>query len=162
MLPIGLLSGGQRTMTALALLFAVFRARPSPFCVLDEVDAALDDANVGRFLAMVDGFRTFTQFIVVTHNKGTMGACDRLYGITMETKGVSTWVSVQFTEVDRFVPEAIGNAAEASRARALVHEHEPELERELEAAESEPIVVITPVARAHESQAEPVLDSGAN
>ncbi len=162
MLPIGLLSGGQRTMTALALLFAVFRARPSPFCVLDEVDAALDDANVGRFLAMVDGFRTFTQFIVVTHNKGTMGACDRLYGITMETKGVSTWVSVQFTEVDRFVPEAIGNAAEASRARALVHEHEPELEHELEAAESEPIVVITPVARAHEAQAEPVLDSGAN
>ncbi len=117
MLPIGLLSGGQRTMTALALLFAVFRARPSPFCVLDEVDAALDDANVGRFLAMVDGFRASTQFIVVTHNKGTMAACTRLYGITMETKGVSSWVAVQFDDVDAFVPDAAGNAKAAAQAR---------------------------------------------
>ena len=70
MLNIGLLSGGQRTMTALALLFAVFEARPSPFCVLDEVDAALDDANIDRFLAMLTQFTDTTQFIVVTHNKG--------------------------------------------------------------------------------------------
>jgi chromosome segregation protein len=125
-------------MTALALLFAVFRARPSPFCVLDEVDAALDDANVGRFLAMVDGFRRDSQFIVVTHNKGTMAACERLYGITMETKGVSTWVSVDFHEVDRFVPEAIGNAAvseEAHRAAAAPP------------VEDEPVVELTPVPR---------------
>ncbi|MCC7011589.1 MAG: chromosome segregation protein SMC [Planctomycetes bacterium] len=138
MLPIGLLSGGQRTMTALALLFAVFRARPSPFCVLDEVDAALDDANVGRFLGMVDGFRQNSQFIVVTHNKGTMAACDRLYGITMETKGVSTWVSVQFTDVDRFVPEATGNAAEASRARG---------EMAADGADGERVVELTPQPR---------------
>jgi chromosome segregation protein len=118
MLPIGLLSGGQRTMTALALLFAVFRARPSPFCVLDEVDAALDDANVGRFLGMLDTFLEGSQFLVVTHNKGTMAACDALYGITMETKGVSRHVAVEFREVDRFDPEATGDAEAASRSRA--------------------------------------------
>jgi chromosome segregation protein len=102
LLPIGLLSGGQRTLTALALLFAVFEARPSPFCILDEVDAALDDANVERFLSMLDGFRTSTQFIVVTHNKGTMAACQGLHGVTMETKGVSRRVTVELDEVDRF------------------------------------------------------------
>jgi chromosome segregation protein len=111
MLPIGLLSGGQRTMTALALLFAVFEARPSPFCVLDEVDAALDDANIQRFLMMLDQFRQSTQFVVVTHNKGTMARCEGLYGVTMQTKGVSRQVSVELDEVDGFVPEANGKAA---------------------------------------------------
>ncbi|MFT7677753.1 MAG: chromosome segregation protein, partial [Planctomycetota bacterium] len=106
MLSIGLLSGGQRTMTALALLFAVFEARPSPFCILDEVDAALDDANVERFLGMLSGFLESTQFIVVTHNKGTMGACDSLYGVTMQVKGVSRYVSVELKDVDEFVPDA--------------------------------------------------------
>ncbi|MDZ4772165.1 MAG: chromosome segregation protein SMC [Planctomycetota bacterium] len=102
LLSIGLLSGGQRTLTALALLFAVFEARPSPFCILDEVDAALDDANIERFLGMLDGFRKSTQFVVVTHNKGTMAACDSLYGVTMETKGVSRQVSVELSEADRW------------------------------------------------------------
>jgi len=113
MLSIGLLSGGQRTMTALALLFAVFEARPSPFCVLDEVDAALDDANIDRFLAMLDGFRKDTQFIVVTHNKGTMAACQRLYGVTMQTKGVSTFVTVELGDVEEFEsgPVPGGNGA---------------------------------------------------
>ena len=111
LLSIGLLSGGQRTMTALALLFAVFEARPSPFCVLDEVDAALDDANVDRFLGMLDGFRKTTQFIVVTHNKGSMAACESLYGITMQVKGVSRQVSVALEEVDEFVPESVGGNA---------------------------------------------------
>ena len=97
-------------MTALALLFAVFEARPSPFCVLDEVDAALDDANIQRFLAMLEGFRASTQFVVVTHNKGTMSACDSLYGVTMQTKGISRQVAVQLAEVDEFVPEATGKA----------------------------------------------------
>ncbi len=112
MLPISLLSGGQRTMTALALLFAVFQARPSPFCVLDEVDAALDDANIDRFLAMLEGFRTGTQFIVVTHNKGTMGACQALYGVTMEIKGVSRFVAVELSEVDGIAPGAREPAGE--------------------------------------------------
>lgn len=109
MLSIGLLSGGQRTMTALALLFAVFEARPSPFCVLDEVDAALDDANVDRFIAMLEGFRKTTQFIVVTHNKGSMASCELLYGVTMETKGVSRHVSVELDEVEEFAPETTGS-----------------------------------------------------
>jgi chromosome segregation protein len=120
MLPIGLLSGGQRTMTALALLFAVFQARPSPFCILDEVDAALDDANVGRFLGMLDTFRRDTQFVIVTHNKGSMAACDGLYGITMEVKGVSRYVAVEFGEVELIAPHATGNADLASRSRVEV------------------------------------------
>ncbi|HUR27845.1 MAG TPA: AAA family ATPase, partial [Planctomycetota bacterium] len=121
MLPIGLLSGGQRTMTALALLFAVFKARPSPFCILDEVDAALDDANIGRFLGMLDSFRHDTQFVVVTHNKGSMAACEGLYGITMEVKGVSRYVAVEFGEIERFDPHATGNASAASQTRDEVH-----------------------------------------
>ncbi len=125
MLPIGLLSGGQRTLTALALLFAVFRARPSPFCVLDEVDAALDDANVGRFLGLLDSFLSSAQFLVVTHNKGTMAACDALYGITMETKGVSTHVAVEFHEVARFVPQATGDASRAAHSRAAAAAEAP-------------------------------------
>ncbi len=110
LLAIGLLSGGQRTMTALALLFAVFEARPSPFCVLDEVDAALDDANIDRFLGMLDRFRKSTQFIVVTHNKGTMAASQALYGVTMQVKGVSRFVAVELDEIDEFAPESIGKA----------------------------------------------------
>ena len=125
MLPIGLLSGGQRSMTALALLFAVFKARPSPFCVLDEVDAALDDANIGRFLGMLDTFRKETQFIIVTHNKGSMAACQGLYGITMETKGVSRHVAVEFGEVERFDPEATGDERAASESRARVASPQP-------------------------------------
>jgi len=121
MLPIGLLSGGQRTMTALALLFSVFESRPSPFCILDEVDAALDDANVQRFLAMLDTFRGGTQFVVVTHNKGTMAHAQRLYGVTMQTKGVSRQVAVDFSEVDEFVPDM----ANATTAKELPRIEEP-------------------------------------
>ena len=104
-LPITLLSGGQRTLTALALLFAIFRARPSPFCVLDEVDAALDDANIGRFLTMLTHSLHGTQFVIVTHNKGTMAACELLYGVTMQVRGVSHVVNVELSDVDEFVPE---------------------------------------------------------
>jgi chromosome segregation protein len=116
LLPIGLLSGGQRTMTALALLFAVFEARPSPFCVLDEVDAALDDANIDRFLGMLDGFRQTTQFIVVTHNKGTMSACQALYGVTMQVKGVSRFVAVELGDVDELAPGTTGKVREIARS----------------------------------------------
>ncbi|MBL8857650.1 MAG: chromosome segregation protein SMC [Planctomycetes bacterium] len=120
LLSIGLLSGGQRTLTALALLFAVFEARPSPFCILDEVDAALDDANIERFLAMLDGFRKHTQFVVVTHNKGTMAACDSLYGVTMETKGVSRQVSVELADAERWTESAPPTNERASgKARPL-------------------------------------------
>lgn len=114
MLPIALLSGGQRTMTALALLFAVFEARPSPFCVLDEVDAALDDANIDRFLGMLETFLESTQFVIVTHNKGSMAACEALYGVTMQVKGVSRYVAVTLEEAEGFAPKR--TAAEAPAA----------------------------------------------
>ncbi|MDX1623167.1 MAG: chromosome segregation protein SMC [Gemmatimonadota bacterium] len=91
---ITLLSGGERALTALALLFAIYQVKPSPFCVLDEVDAPLDDANVSRFLKMLSHFRDRTQFVIITHNKRTMQAADYLYGVTMEEPGISTLVSV--------------------------------------------------------------------
>src|SRR5262249_29173623 len=103
-LPISLLAGAQRTPTALAILVAGFRAQPSPFCILDEVDAALDDANVGRFLNLLADGLDETQFVVVTHNKGTMAACNQLYGVTMAVRGVSHVVSVELAQVDEIVP----------------------------------------------------------
>jgi chromosome segregation protein len=93
---ISLLSGGEKTMTCVALLLAIFRSRPSPFCVLDEVDAALDEANVDRFAGVLRDFLSSTQFIVVTHSKKTMAAADTLYGVTMEESGVSKRISVRF------------------------------------------------------------------
>ena len=92
---IHLLSGGERTLTALALLFALYLVKPSPFCVLDEVDAPLDESNVGRFLQLLDDFKAETQFIVITHNTRTMEAADWVYGVTMEEPGVSTIVGVE-------------------------------------------------------------------
>jgi chromosome segregation protein len=93
---ISLLSGGEKTMTCVALLLAIFRSRPSPFCVLDEVDAALDEANVDRFAGVLRDFLSSTQFIVVTHSKKTMAAADTLYGVTQEESGVSKRISVRF------------------------------------------------------------------
>ena len=83
----------------MALLLAVFRSKPSPFCILDEVDAALDEANIGRFTQVLRDFLSFTQFVVVTHSKKTMAGADTLYGITMEESGVSKHVSVRFEDV---------------------------------------------------------------
>lgn len=93
-----LLSGGEKALTALALLIAVFRYSPSPFCILDEVDAPLDEANVVRFAQMIQKLSEQTQFIIITHNKRTMEACPMIYGVTMEEAGVSRLVSVRFTE----------------------------------------------------------------
>ena len=93
---ISLLSGGEKTMTCVALLLAIFRSRPSPFCVLDEVDAALDEANVDRFAGVLRDFLSSTQFIVVTHSKKTMAAADTLYGVTQEESGVSKRIAVRF------------------------------------------------------------------
>lgn len=94
---IELLSGGEKTLTATALLFAIYLVKPSPFCILDEVDAPLDDANVDRFTRILRKFSNNTQFIVVTHNKRTMEAANALYGVTMEEEGVSKLVTVRFS-----------------------------------------------------------------
>ena len=88
-----LLSGGEKSLTALALLFAVYRTRPCPFYILDEVEAALDDTNLRRFIAFVDSLRTHTQFVVVTHQRRTMEMADVLYGVSMQADGVSKVVS---------------------------------------------------------------------
>ncbi len=90
-----LLSGGEKALTAMALMFAIFKFRPSPFCLLDEIDAPLDDANIGRFVEMLQGMQEHTQFILITHNRKTMEIADRLYGVTMEEPGVSKLISVQ-------------------------------------------------------------------
>lgn len=92
------LSGGEKALTAIALLFAIQNLKPSPFCLLDEIEAALDDSNVGRFSGYLHKLTKHTQFIVITHRRGTMVAADRLYGITMQEKGVSTLVSVNLVE----------------------------------------------------------------
>jgi chromosome segregation protein len=96
---IRLLSGGERSLTALAILFALFKVKPSPFCILDEVDAALDEANVERFLRVLHLFTKQTQFLVVTHHKRTMADCRMLYGVTMQRKGISSLMSVNLEDV---------------------------------------------------------------
>ena len=89
------MSGGEKTLTAVALLLAIFRSKPSPFCLLDEVDAALDEANIARFTGVLREFLEMSQFIIVTHSKKTMEAAAALYGVTMQEPGVSKLVSVK-------------------------------------------------------------------
>jgi chromosome segregation protein len=100
-------------MTTIALLLAIFKSKPSPFCILDEVDAPLDDANVRRFTVLLDDFLENTQFIIITHNKVTMGQADTLYGITMEERGVSKRVAVSLESYDPDEMEAIATSNSA-------------------------------------------------
>ncbi len=102
-----LLSGGQRTMAAVALLFAIYMVKPSPFCVLDEIDAALDDANIGRFCETLHGFTDKSQFLIVTHNKRTISNADTVFGVTMPEKGVSKLLSMRFNK-DTNRPDLVG------------------------------------------------------
>lgn len=118
-----LLSGGEKALTAVALLLAIFQFRPSPFCVLDEVDAPFDEANIGRFVDVLKEFLGWTKFVIVTHSKKTMTAATTLYGVTMQESGVSKRVSVRFDDVTddgHIKPEALGRAGD---------EAEPEQQR---------------------------------
>jgi chromosome segregation protein len=110
------LSGGEKAMTAVALLMAIFKSKPSPFCVLDEVDAALDDANVDRFCRILTPFLDRSHFIIITHHKRTMQACDQLYGVTMQERGVSKRVAVRVEDVS-----ADGRIARRAAERADDH-----------------------------------------
>lgn len=98
---IHLLSGGERTLTALGLLFAIYLAKPSPFCVMDEVDAPLDETNIGRFTAMLERFSSDTQFVVITHNPRTIEVADYIYGVTMQEPGVSTLVALELKDLPK-------------------------------------------------------------
>ena len=97
---ISLFSGGEQTMTAVSLLFSIYQVRPSPFCVLDELDAPLDESNINRFIKVLQRFLSHSQFIIITHNKRTIGMADVLYGVTMEEHGISKIVSVKFHKAD--------------------------------------------------------------
>jgi chromosome segregation protein len=112
---ISLLSGGEQTMTAVALLFSIYQVKPSPFCVLDELDAPLDESNINRFIGILKRFLEHSQFIIITHNKRTIAMADVLYGVTMQEHGVSRIVSVKFHKAQE---EANGGARSGTTLEA--------------------------------------------
>ena len=116
---ISLLSGGQRTLTAVALLFALYLVKPSPFCLLDELDAPLDESNIGRFTDLLRKFVKDSQFIIITHNKRTVAAANAIYGVTMEERGVSKTVSMRFNH-EQGEPEARHPATVADSVRGAL------------------------------------------
>jgi chromosome segregation protein len=138
---ISLLSGGERTMTAVSLLFAIYMVKPSPFCVLDEMDAPLDESNVGRFVRILQRFVSQSQFVVITHNKRTIGAADVLYGVTMQEHGVSRLVSVKLTRDEETPLFANGGGKSSSRLHKEIEVEEKAvaLKGEAEPADAAPV-----------------------
>ena len=139
------LSGGEKAMTAVALLLAIFKSKPSPFCVLDEVDAALDDANVERFCNVVKLFLDKSHFIVITHHKRTMQACDQLYGVTMQERGVSKRVAVRVEDVRHD-----GHISERAIAQAVDDPSQPDAElakKKMNGAHEPPVVETRNIAK---------------
>ncbi|MFH0888834.1 MAG: hypothetical protein V1871_06465 [Planctomycetota bacterium] len=119
---IKLLSGGEKTLTAFALTMAIFKLQPSPFCILDEADSALDENNVDRFCGLINDFSKETQFIIITHNKKTMLSGDRLYGVTMPTLGISKKISIKMEEIEKFLsemPEEVANNNQPAPLEAI-------------------------------------------
>jgi chromosome segregation protein len=116
---VSLLSGGERSMVAVALLFAIYMVRPSPFCILDEVDAAMDEGNINRFIRVLDRFIEQSQFIIITHNKRTIAKADVLYGVTMEERGVSKLVGMKLTAPRQVSAETFANAEQKPRQQRL-------------------------------------------
>jgi chromosome segregation protein len=123
---ISLLSGGEQTMVAVSLLFSIYQVKPSPFCVLDELDAPLDESNINRFVKVLQRFIHHSQFVVITHNKRTIGMADVLYGVTMEEHGVSKIVSVKFHKAGELPLTATGTAAAAPAEQPAAEPPVPE------------------------------------
>jgi len=127
---ISLLSGGEQTMTAVSLLFSIYQVKPSPFCVLDELDAPLDESNINRFIRVLQRFLAHSQFIIITHNKRTIGMADVLYGVTMQEQGVSKIVSVKFHKADEAVTDHTPKPLEAQTNRPVAAEEDAPHKRE--------------------------------